>query len=61
VTYRYEESFEVEDFSTNGTYLNGKRMVKQEKKRLKSGDELGIVVMQPGERLVLGYVFWDAQ
>ena len=64
--YRYEESFEIVDFSTNGTYLNGKRIPKNTPTAIKNNDEIGIVVMQPekpGEpgSLVLGYIFRDTQ
>lgn len=41
----WEETFEIEDFSTNGTTLNGIKLVKGEKRALKNGDELGIVVL----------------
>lgn len=45
--YRYEEEFEIEDFSTNGTYLNGKRLTKNTPTVIRNNDEIGIVVMQP--------------
>jgi len=62
--YRYEEEFEIEDFSTNGTYLNGKRLAKNTPTVIRNNDEIGIVVMQPEKpgtpgQLVLGYIFRD--
>ena len=43
--YIYEETFEIEDFSTNGTYLNGRKLQKGVKTKLKNNDEIGIVVI----------------
>ena len=45
--YRFEEDFEIEDLSTNGTYLNGKRLAKNTPTVIRNNDEIGIVVMQP--------------
>lgn len=45
VSYTYEEVFTIEDFSTNGTYLNGKRLNKGEQVPIKNNDEIGIVVV----------------
>ena len=42
--YTNEEVFEIEDFSTNGTYLNGQKMKKGLKVKIKNGDEIGIIV-----------------
>jgi pSer/pThr/pTyr-binding forkhead associated (FHA) protein len=59
----WEESFTIEDFSTNGTTLNGIKLVKGEKKELKNGDEIGIVVINDEKTgkgvLKVGYIFRD--
>jgi pSer/pThr/pTyr-binding forkhead associated (FHA) protein len=59
---KYEESFELEDFSTNGTYLNGTKLVKGTKYALKNNDEIGIVVVvnENSYHAMLGYIFRDS-
>ncbi|TNV78128.1 hypothetical protein FGO68_gene3462 [Halteria grandinella] len=59
----WEESFEIEDFSTNGTTLNGVKLAKGVKHTIKNGDEIGIVVLTDDKQqgvLKLGYLFRDA-
>jgi len=60
--------FEIEDFSSNGTYLNGKRLQKNKKSVLKNDDLIGIVVKmnekQKGkaaeQEMWIGFQFRDA-
>ena len=64
-TIQYEEVFEIEDFSTNGTYLNGKKLEKGIRTAIKNNDEIGIVVIldEPLKKegiLMLGYIFRDS-
>ncbi len=55
--------FEIEDMASNGTYLNGVKLQKGVKTRIKDEDEIGVVVMFEEERKVmkLGYIFRDAK
>jgi pSer/pThr/pTyr-binding forkhead associated (FHA) protein len=41
----YDEIFEIEDKSTNGTFLNGTKLIKNEPVRIKDGDKIGLVVV----------------
>ncbi len=69
--YDYEETYEIEDFSTNGTCLNGVKIEKGKRIPIKNNDEIGIVVRVPDQvndsqadnvsRLELGYIFRDAK
>ena len=45
--YEYEETYEIEDFSTNGTCLNGVKIEKGKRIPIKNNDEIGIVVRVP--------------
>ena len=60
----YERIFELEDFSTNGTYHRGRKMTKGEKVRLQNGDEIGIIPEIQGETqhstYLLSYKFNDS-
>ncbi|KAL0479112.1 hypothetical protein AKO1_007976 [Acrasis kona] len=44
----------IKDVSTNGTYINSKRLVRDEKVALNHGDELSFVVQTPNHKLKSG-------
>ena len=60
---QFEEIFEIEDMSSNGTFLNGVKLQRGVKTVIRDGDEIGVVVMFEEERKVmkLGYIFRDAK
>ena len=63
----------MEDHSTNGTFLNGVKIEKGKRVKVKNNDEIGIVVRAPADgegdesvskennRLELGYIFRDSK
>eukprot|EP00347_Sterkiella_histriomuscorum_P011426 403372500 len=56
--------YEIEDLSTNGTYLQGSKLGKGNKKEIKDGDEIGIIVFieENGKQTVrLSYKFRDCK
>lgn len=65
--------YELEDFSTNGTFLNGVKIEKGKRIKIKNNDEIGIVVRanesvdescennKETNRLELGYIFRDSK
>jgi len=56
------ETFEIVDSSSNGTYLNGKKLKKGEVKQLNSGDIIGILPKIMGSKeFSIGYIFRDAR
>jgi len=55
--------FEIEDLSSNGTYVNGVRIEKGKKVRIKNGDEIGVVIIKneiDEIEVELTYIFRDA-
>ena len=59
-------SYEIEDFSTYGTFLNGSRLPKNTKTSIKNDDEIAIVInpnaLAGGKVEVrLSYIFQDAE
>lgn len=56
-----DEIFEIEDMSTNGTYLNGEKLEKGKKFRIYNGDEIGVIVLIEDDKKIirLGYKFRD--
>jgi len=60
------ETFEIVDTSSNGTYLNGKKLKKGEVRELKSGDIIGIFPKvtgskDPSKEFSIGYIFRDGR
>ncbi|KAJ3318230.1 hypothetical protein HDU76_000892 [Blyttiomyces sp. JEL0837] len=44
-----EDNIYIEDFSTNGTYVNGTKVPKGQRSRLKDGDEVQLAQYMPGK------------
>ncbi len=53
-----EIGYEIMDTSTNGTYLNGKRIEKNKPIQLKDGDTIAIAMQRPQlKNVLIGYTF----
>ena len=63
LAFSYHVIYEIEDFSTNGTFLNGERLEKNKRIPLKDGDQIGIIGQEEpresGVKIILGYMFRD--